>query len=112
MRFRLLDMRERRFTFSLVSDEHGGVEGLVTTKDLLKELVDTFRVEIIGFVIALVAMVGVMSRAGGVQGLIQLLLGFARTVRSTLFVTCSPSASGRSSTRSSRQGTATRPAWW
>ena len=54
---------------------------------LLKELVDTFRVEIIGFVIALVAMVGVMSRAGGVQGLIQLLLGFARTVRSTLFVT-------------------------
>jgi Na+/H+ antiporter NhaC len=51
------------------------------------ELVDTFRVEIIGFVIALVAMVGVMSRSGGVQGLIELLVGFAKSVRSTLLVT-------------------------
>jgi CBS domain containing-hemolysin-like protein len=41
----LLDMRERRFTFSLVSDEHGGVEGLVTTKDLLKELVGEIQDE-------------------------------------------------------------------
>ncbi|RKY22203.1 MAG: hypothetical protein DRQ55_01860 [Planctomycetota bacterium] len=54
---------------------------------LMNELVDTFRIEIIGFVIALVAMVGVMSRSGGVQGLIELLVGFAKTVRSTLFVT-------------------------
>jgi Na+/H+ antiporter NhaC len=51
------------------------------------ELTQTFRIEIIGFVIALVAMVGVMSRSGGVQGLIGLLVGFARSVRSTLFVT-------------------------
>jgi Na+/H+ antiporter NhaC len=51
------------------------------------ELVDTFRVEIMGFVIALVAMVGVMSRSGGVHGLVELLLRFARTVRSTLAVT-------------------------
>jgi len=51
------------------------------------ELTQTFRIEIIGFVIALVAMVGVMSRSGGVQGLIGLLIGFARSVRSTLFVT-------------------------
>jgi CBS domain containing-hemolysin-like protein len=35
----LLEMRATRFTFALVTDEHGGVEGLVTTKDLLKELV-------------------------------------------------------------------------
>lgn len=54
---------------------------------LWKELIDTFRVEIIGFVILLVAMVGVMGRSGGVTGLINLLLGFARTVRSTLLVT-------------------------
>ena len=54
---------------------------------LYHELVDTFRIEIIGFVIALVAMVGVMSRSGGVQGLIELLVGFAKTVRSTLLVT-------------------------
>ncbi|GJM20383.1 MAG: hypothetical protein DHS20C15_02980 [Planctomycetota bacterium] len=59
----------------------------VFAKYFKTELVDTFRVEIIGFVIALVAMVGVMSRAGGVRGLINLLVGFAKTVRSTLFVT-------------------------
>jgi Na+/H+ antiporter NhaC len=54
---------------------------------LWKELIDTFRVEIIGFVILLVAMVGVMARSGGVTGLINLLLRFAKTVRSTLLVT-------------------------
>jgi Na+/H+ antiporter NhaC len=59
----------------------------VVTVYLHGELVDTFRVEIIGFVIALVAMVGVMSRSGGVQGLIELLVGFAKSVRSTLLVT-------------------------
>ncbi|MHC4846374.1 MAG: Na+/H+ antiporter NhaC family protein, partial [Planctomycetota bacterium] len=59
----------------------------VFAKYLHHELVDTFRVEIIGFVVALVAMVGVMSRSGGVQGLVELLLRFAKTVRSTLAVT-------------------------
>ncbi len=41
----LLEMRESRFTFTLVSDEHGGVEGLVTTKDLIKELVGELQDE-------------------------------------------------------------------
>lgn len=41
----LLEMREERFTFSLISDEHGGVEGLVTTKDLIKELVGELQDE-------------------------------------------------------------------
>ncbi|MEE9297421.1 MAG: hemolysin family protein [Acidimicrobiia bacterium] len=41
----LLEMRASRFTFTLVSDEHGGVEGLVTTKDLLKELVGELQDE-------------------------------------------------------------------
>jgi len=59
----------------------------VFAKYLHHELVDTFRVEIIGFVVFLVAMVGVMSRSGGVQGLVELLLRFAHTVRSTLAVT-------------------------
>ncbi len=54
---------------------------------LWSELTDTFRVEVLGFVIALVAMVGIMSKSGGVQGLVNLLLVFARTVRSTLLVT-------------------------
>jgi len=41
----LLEMRASRLTFSLVSDEHGGVEGLVTTKDLIKELVGELQDE-------------------------------------------------------------------
>jgi len=41
----LLEMRESRFTFSLISDEHGGIEGLVTTKDLIKELVGELQDE-------------------------------------------------------------------
>jgi len=80
-------------TLILVADG-GGVFGSlfaglvdVVTVYFWAELTDTFRIEIIGFVIALVAMVGVMSRAGGVQGLITSLLGFARSVRSTLAVT-------------------------
>jgi Na+/H+ antiporter NhaC len=54
---------------------------------LAQELTDTFRIEILGFVVALVATVGVMSRAGGVQGMVELLLRFAHSVRSTLVVT-------------------------
>ena len=41
----LLEMREGRFTFSLVTDEHGGVEGLVTTKDLITELIGELQDE-------------------------------------------------------------------
>jgi len=35
----LRDLRERRGSIAVVMDEHGGVEGLVTTKDLVGELV-------------------------------------------------------------------------
>jgi|GEM_PF-682870 len=48
---------------------------------------DQFRLEIIGFVIFLCAMVGVLSRGGGVRGFVNLLLRFARTVRSTQLAT-------------------------
>jgi putative hemolysin len=41
----LLEMRKSRFTFAFVSDEHGGTEGLVTTKDLLRELVGEIQDE-------------------------------------------------------------------
>jgi putative hemolysin len=41
----LLDMQASRFTFALVTDEHGGVEGLVTTKDLIQELVGELQDE-------------------------------------------------------------------
>jgi putative hemolysin len=41
----LLEMQAARFTFALVTDEHGGVEGLLTTKDLIKELVGELQDE-------------------------------------------------------------------
>ncbi|MFH1279099.1 MAG: Na+/H+ antiporter NhaC family protein [Candidatus Eisenbacteria bacterium] len=50
-------------------------------------LLDSFRIEIIGFVIGLVALVGIMSRGGGVQGMIQLMMRFVRSRRSAQAVT-------------------------
>lgn len=41
----LQDMQERRFTFALVLDEHGGIEGIVTIKDLVSELVGELQDE-------------------------------------------------------------------
>jgi Na+/H+ antiporter NhaC len=51
------------------------------------ELVDAFRIEIIGFIAVLVAMIGVVSRAGGVRAMLDMLLVFARSVRSGLLLT-------------------------
>jgi len=50
-------------------------------------LLDQFRLEIIGFVIALCAMVGVLSRGGGIRGFVNLLVRFAKSVRSTQLAT-------------------------
>lgn len=41
----LQDMQTRRFTFALVLDEHGGIEGTVTIKDLVSELVGELQDE-------------------------------------------------------------------
>lgn len=41
----LQDMRARRFAFGVVLDEHGGVEGIVTIKDLVAELVGELQDE-------------------------------------------------------------------
>lgn len=41
----LQDMRAQRHGFAVVLDEHGGVEGIVTIKDLVAELVGTLRDE-------------------------------------------------------------------
>ncbi len=41
----LTDMRQRRYAVACVVDEHGGVEGMVTAKDLLAELVGELQDE-------------------------------------------------------------------
>jgi putative hemolysin len=41
----LQDMRVQRFTLALILDEHGGIEGLVTIKDLVSELVGELQDE-------------------------------------------------------------------
>jgi Na+/H+ antiporter NhaC len=50
------------------------------------ELADRFRIEIIGFIVALIAMLGIMNRAGGMQGLLRALCARARSARSAQFV--------------------------
>jgi len=52
-------------------------------------LLDSFRVEIISFVVGLVALVGVINRAGGVQGMIAVMTRFVRSRRSAQLVTFS-----------------------
>jgi Na+/H+ antiporter NhaC len=54
---------------------------------LRNEVVSSFRIEIIGFVVALLAMVGVMSRCGGVEAMVDALRRYADSVRSTLAAT-------------------------
>ena len=41
----LSDMRAKRYAFAVVVDEHGGVEGIVTVKDLVSELVGELQDE-------------------------------------------------------------------
>jgi len=54
---------------------------------LWNEASDSFRIEILGFIAALLAMVAVMSRAGGVAGLVDLALRYARGRRSAMLLT-------------------------
>jgi len=51
------------------------------------ELLNTFRAEIIGFIVALIAMIGVITRAGGVQGFVERCTEIVRSARSALFLT-------------------------
>ncbi len=52
-----------------------------------RSLMDTFRIEIIGFVAVLIAAVGVMTRGGAIAGMVAVIVRFARTVRTTRLAT-------------------------
>ena len=52
----LHEMRTRRRSFALVLDEHGGIEGLITIKDIVSELVGELQDEFDPSVPTLVAM--------------------------------------------------------
>jgi CBS domain containing-hemolysin-like protein len=41
----LMEMRRNRFALAVVTDEHGGIEGMVTIKDLISELVGELQDE-------------------------------------------------------------------
>lgn len=51
------------------------------------QLVDPARYQIIGFVVAMLAMIGVLSRSGGIQGLMDHIAKYATTVKRTQIVT-------------------------
>ena len=59
----------------------------VATAMLWPQLVDSEKQLIIGFVFAMLSMVGVMTVSGGIRGLVDALAKFARGVRSTQLAT-------------------------
>jgi len=65
----------------------GGGFGSVWSELFWPQLVDPYRLQIIGFVFAMLAMVGVMTTSGGVRGTMELVARLARGARSTQFAT-------------------------
>ncbi len=57
------------------------------TRSLWPQLADPDKLLIIGFVIAMLSMVGVMTRSGGIRGLVDSVARFARGARSTQVAT-------------------------
>ncbi|MBM3320667.1 MAG: Na+/H+ antiporter NhaC family protein [Candidatus Eisenbacteria bacterium] len=74
-------------TFQSNGNPIAGLWVFLRTYVVQEALLDSFRLEIIGFVIGLVALVGIMSRGGGMQGMIRLLMRFVRSARSAQLVT-------------------------
>jgi Na+/H+ antiporter NhaC len=52
-----------------------------------KEFSDGDRLQVIGFVVAMLAMVGVITKNGGIRGLMNVIARFARSARSTQLAT-------------------------
>ncbi len=59
----------------------------VFTVYLWNELADNFRIEIVVFVSSMLAFVGIITRAGGLQGLMDRIARIARNARRTQFAT-------------------------
>jgi Na+/H+ antiporter NhaC len=59
----------------------------VGTRLLWPQLTDPMRLEIMGFVFAMLAMIGVMTRSGGVRGLMDLVARMAHNARRTQIAT-------------------------
>jgi Na+/H+ antiporter NhaC len=64
----------------------GGLRDVVTEL-LWPEIQDPDRLHVVGFVLAMLAMVGVMTKSGGIRGLMVLIARFARTARRTQVAT-------------------------
>jgi len=71
---------------STVGAVFGGLRD-VATELAWPELQDPDRLQVLGFVLAMLAMVGVMTKSGGIQGLMDLIARFARTARRTQVAT-------------------------
>ena len=59
----------------------------VFTHQFRDQLYDPYRMQIVGFVFAMLSMVGIMTTSGGVRGTMQLVARLARGARSTQFAT-------------------------
>ncbi len=70
-----------------------GVGALVTalpdvvTEFFVPQLTDNYRLQIVGFVFAMLAMVGIMTKSGGVRGMMNLVARLAHDARSTQLAT-------------------------
>jgi Na+/H+ antiporter NhaC len=59
----------------------------VVTDFFWPEVSDPYRQQIIGFVVCMLAMVGIMTKSGGIKGLMNVVARFASSVRSTQIAT-------------------------
>ncbi|PIE23692.1 MAG: sodium:proton antiporter [Planctomycetota bacterium] len=65
----------------------GGFQHLLSVYVLERALLDSFRLEILAFVLLLSAAIGLMTRSGGLEALVELIKRLAKTARSSQFAT-------------------------
>lgn len=65
----------------------GGLQAFAVDYIYGRVLTSEFRLEILGFIVFLVITIGVLTRAGGIDGLVEVLKRLARSARSSQLVT-------------------------